>query len=42
MIVGAVNADREAIIRITVRGPAGEQKLNAVVDTGFDAAMARQ
>jgi predicted aspartyl protease len=37
MITGAVTADREAVIRIGVRGPAGQgQEVEAVVDTGFD------
>jgi predicted aspartyl protease len=37
MITGAVTADREAVIRMVVRGPAGqEQEVEAVVDTGFD------
>ena len=37
MITGAVTADREAVIRLAVRGPARqEQQIEAVVDTGFD------
>ena len=37
MISGQVNADQEATIRLTVRGPGGsEQTVEAVVDTGFD------
>jgi clan AA aspartic protease len=37
MITGRMNADLEAIIRLTVRGPAGQQqKIKAVIDTGFD------
>ncbi len=37
MIVGVVSADREAILRLTVRGPAGdEEEVEAVIDTGFD------
>ena len=37
MIAGVVTADREAIIRLAVRGPTGlEQEVEAVVDTGFD------
>src|SRR6266498_4365140 len=37
MITGTVTTDREAIIRLTVRGPAGqEQRVEAVIDTGFD------
>jgi hypothetical protein len=41
MITGAVTADREAVIRMVVRGPAGqEQEVEAVVDTGFDGRFA--
>jgi clan AA aspartic protease len=37
MITGVVTADREAVIRIKVRGRSGrEEELVAVVDTGFD------
>jgi clan AA aspartic protease len=37
MITGVVTDDREAVIRVTVRGPLGqEQEVEAVVDTGFD------
>jgi clan AA aspartic protease len=37
MITGAVTADREATIRLSVRGPNGnEHAIDAVVDTGFD------
>lgn len=37
MITGIVTANREAIIRLMVRGPAGQQqKVEAVIDTGFD------
>jgi clan AA aspartic protease len=37
MITGAVTPDREAVIRMVVRGPSGhEQEVEAVVDTGFD------
>jgi len=37
MITGIVTADREATIRLVVRGPAGQkQKIEAVIDTGFD------
>jgi len=34
MISGTVT-DREAVVRLTVRGPGGEQAVDAVVDTGF-------
>jgi clan AA aspartic protease len=37
MITGAVTDRREAVIRLKVRGPAGQdQEIEAVVDTGFD------
>ena len=37
MIRGVVTADCETVIRLVVRGPAGqEQEVEAVVDTGFD------
>jgi clan AA aspartic protease len=37
MIAGVVTANREAVVRLAVRGPAGqEQEIEAVVDTGFD------
>ena len=35
MMRGTVTA-REPIVRLTVRGPGGEQAVDAVVDTGFD------
>jgi clan AA aspartic protease len=37
MMTGIVTANREAVIRVLVRGPTGhEQEVEAVVDTGFD------
>jgi clan AA aspartic protease len=37
MITGVVTADRQAIIRMTVCGPAGqEHEIGAIIDTGFD------
>ncbi|HZV06260.1 MAG TPA: clan AA aspartic protease [Gemmataceae bacterium] len=37
MIRGIVNADSEAIIRLLVRGPTGQQqRIKAVIDTGYD------
>ena len=37
MITGVVTADREAVIRLVVRGPGGrEARTTAVVDTGFN------
>jgi clan AA aspartic protease len=36
MITGVVTADRQAIIHLMVRGPAGqEQEIAAIIDTGF-------
>jgi clan AA aspartic protease len=38
MIRGIVNSDREAIIRLLVRGPTGRQKrTKVVIDTGFNS-----
>jgi len=40
MITGIVTAYRQAIIRLTVRGPEGqEQEIEAVIDTGFDGSL---
>lgn len=40
MIIGVVTDRREAVIAITVRGPAGqEQKIDAIIDTGFDGYL---
>ena len=37
MITGVVTANREAVIRLAVRSPAGaERHIEVVVDTGFD------
>ena len=37
MIQGAVNADHEAVIPLTVQGPSGQSRqIEAVVDTGFN------
>jgi predicted aspartyl protease len=37
MITGVVTNDRQAVIHLTVRGPAGqEQEIEAIIDTGFD------
>jgi clan AA aspartic protease len=36
MITGVVNANREAIIRLVVTGPSGQQQdTEAIIDTGF-------
>ena len=40
MISGIVTTAREAVIRLTVRGPTGqEQEIQAVIDTGFDGSL---
>ena len=37
MIEGVVNSDYEAVVRIPLRGPAGQaREVEAVVDTGFN------
>jgi len=36
MIIGAVTADREAVVKLEVRGPAGTKaEVEFVLDTGF-------
>jgi clan AA aspartic protease len=36
MITGVVNANREAIVRLVVTGPSGQQQdTEAIIDTGF-------
>jgi clan AA aspartic protease len=40
MITGVVTASLQAIIRLTARGPEGqEQEVEAVIDTGFDGIL---
>lgn len=40
MMTGVVNAYLEALVRLTVRGPGGqEQEIEPVIDTGFDGAL---
>ncbi|HEY7547429.1 MAG TPA: clan AA aspartic protease [Blastocatellia bacterium] len=40
MIAGTVNASRDAIIRLPVRGPGGhEHEIDAVIDTGFNGFL---
>ncbi len=40
MITGSVNARREAVIPIIVRGSGGdEQEIDAVIDTGFNGSL---
>lgn len=37
MILGVVTDDHQAVIHLTVRGPAGqENEIDAIIDTGFD------
>lgn len=37
MIIGVVTTDREAVIRLTIRGSGGRRlRIEAVIDTGFD------
>ena len=41
MIEGLVNADYEAVVTLSVRGPTGvERAVDAVVDTGFNSFLA--
>lgn len=40
MITGIVTAEREAVVRLVLRGPAGrEDVVDAVIDTGFDGSL---
>ncbi|MDE2736209.1 MAG: hypothetical protein OXI72_17565 [Gemmatimonadota bacterium] len=40
MITGIVSADYEAVIRLKVQGPIGqEREVDAVVDTGFNGFL---
>ncbi len=39
MITGYVNASREAIVSVTVRGSRSERRIEAVVDTGYDGDL---
>ena len=40
MILGKVNANREATLWLQVRGPAGQvQEIEAVIDTGFNGFL---
>ena len=40
MIEGAVNAAYEAVVRLTVQGPAGTvREIEAVIDTGFNGFL---
>ncbi len=40
MIIGTVNAKRQPIVQLVIRGPAGrEETVEALVDTGFNGAL---
>ena len=39
MITGTVNADREGRVRLQVQGPAGQEEVEAVMDTGFNGFL---
>src|SRR5436190_16264135 len=40
MITGTVNSAREAVVRLTVQDPAGqEHEVEAVIDTGYNGAL---
>jgi len=40
MIVGSVNTDREAIVRLMILGPQGrEREVEAIVDTGYTGSL---
>jgi clan AA aspartic protease len=40
MLTGTVNAFREAVLRLAVPGPGGEERaVEAVVDTGYDGSL---
>jgi predicted aspartyl protease len=40
MITGSVNAHREPILRLTVRGAAGQElEVEGVIDTGFSGSI---
>jgi clan AA aspartic protease len=40
MITGVITPDREAVFRLVVRGPQGqEQRVEAVIDTGFNGFL---
>ena len=40
MISGSVSATYEAVMRLTVRGPQGQEcEVEAVIDTGFDGSL---
>lgn len=40
MMTGVVNTHLEALVRLTVRGPGGqEEEIEGVIDTGFDGSL---
>ena len=38
-LVGIVNSRRDAIVPLVISGPAGEARVDAVVDTGFSGFL---
>ena len=39
MIEGVVNAAYEAVVTLTLQGPAGQRQVEAVIDTGFNGFL---
>ncbi len=39
MIIGSINADREATLRLGAHGAEGSQEFEAVIDTGFNGYL---
>ncbi len=39
MIIGVVNAHREAVVRLTVEGSQAQEEIEAIVDTGFNGFL---
>jgi clan AA aspartic protease len=40
MLTGSVNAFREAVLCLAVRGPSGDERaIEAVIDTGYDGSL---
>jgi clan AA aspartic protease len=40
VIVGSVSSELEALVRLSIRGPRSEIEAKAVLDTGFNGALA--
>jgi clan AA aspartic protease len=38
-MIGRVNAFREAVVSVTVRGSLAEEEIEAVIDTGFNGSL---